>query len=74
MVQTPPSQQPQVVVVQKGSAGFNTLMWIIVISIIIIGVIAIFTILFTGACCIGVAASSATLATSTTVLSVVTSG
>ena len=73
LIQNAPQQQNPVIIVQKGSSGFNALMWVIVILIIIVGLFAILAILFTGACCFGVSASSATLATSAVIMSAFTS-
>ena len=66
VVQTAPVQQPRIIVVKQGSSGFNVLMWIIVISLLVVMGIAF---LFTGACCFAASASSATLAASAGALS-----
>ena len=70
VIHTAPVQQPQIVVVQKGSSGFNALMWLIVISIIAVGMVVL---LFTGVCCLSASGASVAMVASSGALSNATS-
>ena len=69
VVQNVPVQQPQIIVVQKGSSGFDALMWLIVISLIGVASIVLFALFFTGACCLTASGASVALAASSGALS-----